>query len=114
MPLSKLTQAERDIVQSCLRAAVEGPFFDDSEFHAIFGLSRNELADLLSRWPEIDDREGTDGYLGINSALNNLLGYPHGQGAVGSQYVTATPEEVSRVFAKWKGKPARAYFEELE
>lgn len=33
-----LTQDQRDIVERCLHAAVEGPFFPDWEFHTLMGL----------------------------------------------------------------------------
>ena len=114
MALSDLTQAERYVVRSCLRAAVDGPFFPDPEFHTIFGLTRDDLAGILDRWPTLDDREGTDAHLAINNAFNNLLGYPHGEETAWSKYVATTPQEVARVFAKWKSKPVKGYFSELD
>src|SRR5712691_11317146 len=39
--LANLDEKEREVVQECLRATVEGPFFPDWEFETIFGLKRD-------------------------------------------------------------------------
>ena len=40
--------SERDalVAGACLRAAVDGPFFSDSEFSIIFGFEREEIRKL--------------------------------------------------------------------
>src|SRR4029077_19527488 len=75
MPLSDLDQAEREVVRDCLRAAAEGPFFDDWEFHTLFGLKRDEVKNVLESWPNLDENNESV-VLAINNSLNNLLGYP--------------------------------------
>ena len=46
MPLNDLTNAERNVVTACLRASVTGPFFPVWEFHTLFGLEHQEVADI--------------------------------------------------------------------
>jgi hypothetical protein len=101
MPLSGLTDREAEVVLRCLRAAVEGPFFPEWEFHVLIGLSRAEVAALAARWPNIDDTE-TQVQGAINNALNNLLGYPHNEPEAFRERVGESVQEVKRIFAKWR------------
>ncbi|QDF03971.1 hypothetical protein [Myxococcus xanthus] len=94
-----MTRDEK-IIEECLRAAVEGPFFPDWEFPVLFGLDRAEVAAILASWPVWDDPAKQK--LAINNSLNNLLGYPHKKWALWPQYISASPEEVKAVFARWR------------
>jgi len=76
MSLQTLTDNERRVVFECLRAAVDGPFFPDWEFHTLFGLHRQEVARIVAALPNIDDSDESVS-LAINNAMGNLLGYPH-------------------------------------
>ncbi len=71
-----LTTDDQLLLGRCLRAAAEGPYFPDWEFHTLFGLTRAEVATVAKEWPGVTDEATT--HLAINNALNNLLGYPHG------------------------------------
>jgi hypothetical protein len=73
--LVELSIAEREIVRECLRAAVEGSFFPDLEFHTLFGLERGEVRRILSLWPGLDEADESV-VIAINNSFNNLLGYP--------------------------------------
>jgi hypothetical protein len=99
MSLLGLTQKERDIILRCLRAAVEGPFFPDWEFHTLFGLKRSEVAALLARWPALDDSDD-EVRCAIGNSLNNLLGYPHGIPL--EEWVGESESEVERISQKWR------------
>ena len=101
MALADLTKAERRVVFECLRAAAEGPFFPDWEFHTLFGLERVRVAEIAAAWPPADSEE-RDVWLAINNAMNNLLGYPHGQEAAWRDHISVDSAEVERIFAKWK------------
>ena len=105
MALSKLTANEREIVFRCLRAAAEGPFFDDKEFHPIFGLDRDEVRAVISRWSEVNEND-EDVALAINNSFANLLGFPHHEGKVLREMVGVGDKEIQRVFSKWPGDPA--------
>jgi hypothetical protein len=73
MSLQALNDDEKRVIFECLRAAVDGPFFPEWEFHSLFGLRRSEFAEITSAIPDIDDSDRTV-FLAINGALNNLLG----------------------------------------
>ena len=107
MSLSRLTAAEREIVFRCLRAAADGPFFDDDEFHTLFGLHRDELRAVVARWPNVSDAD-EDVALAINNSFVNLLGYPHYEGKVLSEIVGVGDDEMQRVFIKWQDGPGLA------
>ncbi|MEY2563212.1 MAG: hypothetical protein QOH88_1405 [Verrucomicrobiota bacterium] len=100
--LSSLNDAEKQTVFECLRAASDGPFFPDWEFHTLFGLHRDQVTRIVASISDIDD-SSEDTALAINNAMNNLIGYPHRQEAAWSQFISVSREEVSRVFTKWRG-----------
>ncbi len=103
MPLYQLTSEECEVIRRCLRAAAVGPFFEDLEFHTLFGLQRRELAAVLSQWPHVDDRlEDVD--LAINNSLCNLLWHPHGHAGALYEWVGASADEIERIFEKWRGE----------
>ena len=102
MPLTNLNQDDRDVVRQCLHAAVEGPFFDDWEFHTLFGVQRSEVRTVLSTWPDVDESDETV-RLAINNSLGNLVGYPHRCESQWSQFISVSPADVSRIFTIWRG-----------
>jgi hypothetical protein len=101
VPLADLDQNEREVVRQCLNAAAYGPFFPDWEFHALFGLERNEVKSVLESWPEPDETN-EDVQLAINNSLSNLLGYPHGCEKEWPRFVSVSSKEVQKVFKKWR------------
>jgi 8-oxo-dGTP pyrophosphatase MutT (NUDIX family) len=62
------------IYKAVLHAAAHGPFFPDWEFSTIFGFNRAEIARHADTFCEPMDAEQ---WRALNSAFNNLLGYPH-------------------------------------
>ena len=98
---SGLTDREAAVILRCLRAAVEGPFFPEWEFHTLFGLHRAEVAAVAARWPNVSNAE-EDVRLAINNSLGNLLGYPHGEPVAFKEPVGESAEEVERIFSKWR------------
>lgn len=91
---------DAEVIRQCLWAAVDGPFFPDWEFHALFGLDRTEVRRIAEHWPDwVDEHEQN---LAINNALNNLLGYPHDQWDVWHDYISPIAAEVQHVFARFR------------
>ena len=118
MSLTDLDEHERDVVRQCLQAAVEGPFFPDWEFGAIFGLEREEVRSVLRSWPEIDETDQSV-VVAINNSINNLLGYPApNKREVWPKFISVDGMELARIFDKWKGRAprisykARDYFDD--
>jgi hypothetical protein len=97
-----LNNRESDIVRAALRASVEGPFFSDVEFHTLMGVERDEMRGVLEAWPKVIDSEVAD--LAINNALNNLIGYPHGEWDAWARYSDADPDELAHVFMRWRSE----------
>jgi hypothetical protein len=96
---AQLSSEEREIVRRCLNAAVNGPFFPDWEFHALFGLTRAEVAAVLLAWPDSDHAGVQD--IAVANSINNLLGYPHDDDASWNQYVGLPREVVARLRTTW-------------
>ena len=112
MPLIDLSAEERRVVFECLSAAATGPFFPDWEFHTLFGIERRDVKAVVDAWPAVDETS-ENVVLAINNSMNNLLGYPHGRDREWRQYISVSPEEVARIFGKWRGEQISGYFEGL-
>ena len=111
MSLANLDQRERDVVRECLRAAVEGPFFPEWEFATLFGLTRDEVRQVLLSWPEINEAEATV-VLAVNNTVNNLLGYPtENKQEVWPRFISVSAMELARIFDKWKGREPRTSYD---
>jgi hypothetical protein len=92
---------ETRVIGECLRAAAEGPFFDDEEYHALFGLTREEVARVATQWPHVSMEDETV-QLAVANAMVNLVGYPHGEEAAWSRYISVPRDEVDRIASKSK------------
>jgi len=104
MALNDLSEDEKNIVFECLKASAEGPFFPEWEFHLLFGINREDIVQILSQLPDIDE-QNEKVVLAVNNSMNNLTGYPHNCQNVWSSYISVSPADVSRIFNKWrKGK----------
>ncbi len=98
--VARLSADQRELVQRCISAALHGPYLDDDdEFEAIMGITRDELAETLAAWPKAA-AHGSSVYA-VSNALNNLLGYPHGQWRQLSRELEATEQEVAEALAAW-------------
>jgi hypothetical protein len=54
MNLSHLSNADKAAVGQALRAAAEGLFFPEWEFHTLFGMARSEVRAVADAWPNVD------------------------------------------------------------
>src|SRR5215471_2629337 len=108
VPLADLNPSELEIVRDCLRASVEGPFFPDWEFFTLFGLTRDELKQILAFWPNLNEADKSV-MLAINNSFNNLIGYPHGMDDSWSEFVPVSAKELHRIFVKWRGASIQNY-----
>lgn len=110
------TYEDSEIIGQCLRAAADGPFFPEWEFHTLFGFERDDIRRMAQAWPAWQDEIGQA--RAVNSTLNNLLGYPHGCWDSWPDYISAGPADVARVYARWRGEAefdasAKGYFDRL-
>jgi hypothetical protein len=112
MDLDRLSDADKALVGQALRAAVDGPFFPEWEFHTLFGLTRGEIRAMADAWPNVD-LTSSNVTLAVNNALNNLLGYPHGQDSAWPQWISADPAKLDELLGRLQGSGNTSYFERL-
>lgn len=117
MNFEKLTPDEQNVIYQCLKATVEGPFFPDWEFSILFGLKRDEVAELVKVWSNVDHTSKLV-QVAINNSLNNLLGYPHKRFDIWNDYISVSPSELADLFRKYRDdnsfeSSSRGYFNRL-
>jgi hypothetical protein len=66
------------------------------------GFRKVELQQLIAQWPTVTDEELFA--LAVNNVLNNLLGYPHREWDAWREYSSATPQDLARLAARWRGE----------
>ena len=74
MDLKSLSDADKATVGEALRAAADGPFFPDWEFHSLFGLKRGKVRAIANGWPELDTPH-EEATMAVVNSLNNPFGY---------------------------------------
>jgi hypothetical protein len=94
--IAAVSADDRDIMKACLRAAADGPFFPDWEFHTLFGMERSEVREVLSSWPDGSDAQLQ--FTAVNNAFNNLLGYPHGREDVWEEFIPVDRGQLRDLF----------------
>jgi hypothetical protein len=117
MSLTNLTTNEINVIGECIRASVNGPFFEGESLHTLTGLWDAELEEIARSWPDVNEEE-QNVQLAINNVLNNLLGYPHDCWDVWFEYVSVPPDELRTIYAKWldqedSDRLRRAFFDRL-
>jgi hypothetical protein len=112
MDLGQLSDGDKALVGQVLRAAVDGPFFPEWEFHTLFGLTRSEVRAVADAWPNLD-LTSEDVALAVNNSLNHLLGYPHRQHSVWFQWISADPAQLADLLSRLRGSAGESYFERL-
>lgn len=100
MPLINLTKNEKEVVFECLRAALNGPFFDDDDFHILFGFHKNEMIKIIDCLPNINDSDEIT-KRAINNSINNLIGFPHNKEKYWDDYISVSPTELESIYKKW-------------
>jgi hypothetical protein len=112
MDFDRLSDAEKAIVGQVLRAAADGPFFPDWEFHTLFGLQRSEVRAIADAWPE-PGAPPNDVTAAINNSFNMLLGYPHRKDAVWSQWISVERGQLNELFNRLRGSGEERFFDRL-
>ena len=102
MNSDSLSSVDKAIVGQALRAAADGPFFPDWEFHTLFGLERSEVQAIAAAWPE-PTAYSREVERAVYNSLNNLLGYPHKKEAVWSQWISVERQQLEDLFHRLRG-----------
>ncbi len=96
-----LSSREIEQVRECLRAAVEGPFFPDWEFHTLMGVERAEVDAVWKAWPDVTT-DPISFRCAVLGSLNNLSGYPHRKEAVLREYLSFDASHIPQLMARLK------------
>ena len=93
------------IIGECLHAAAHGPFFPDGEFDTLFGLSREQVAEVAAEWPVVIDAHEIL-TRAVNNSMNMLLGYPTKNKAEHwEEYISVERKELVEIYAAWRKLP---------
>jgi hypothetical protein len=109
MALTNLTDEETEVVYQCLRCVATGELVPhDSEFQTRFGIEPEDVQAIVRSLPDISESV-ENVILAINNSMNELLecyGEPKWH-----SHISVSKAELSRIFAKWRGKTPDSYFE---
>src|SRR5580700_10830682 len=103
MHLKKLSQRESKVIGEILRAAADGPFFPDWEFHTLFGLSREQVRGIADEWP-LPITAPDIVVLAINNSINNLLAYPHKKHELWSDWISVSRDDMDLLYKRLRGR----------
>ena len=100
-----LTQRQIEIIGECLRAVAYGPFIPETEYTAIFGLAKEEVAKVAEEWPVVIESSDI-ARIAIGSAMGNLVGYPIKEQhfEVWDDYISVDRSELIVVFDAWRAE----------
>jgi NADH:ubiquinone oxidoreductase subunit E len=101
MSFAKLTQNEKQIILQCLNAILNGSFLEH-EFHARLGIEIEDLSQVVSTYPNIEDSDdNSNETIAINNCLNEVC---HGISFLEREWrewFNVQRSEVDEVYRKW-------------
>ena len=101
MTLKHLGSEDRELIRRCLATLINGEDLQ-GEFQTRLGVTESQVAELLMRWPDVDDRaDDSVAALAINNALNELL---HGLGLSDIELqgrVGASHDRIANLYREW-------------
>lgn len=107
-----LAKSELEKIDRCVRAAIEGSFFEGDLFHTLIGLTQEEAH------MERQLQSGESWELLVNNGLLNLVGYPHRKPDELFARTMLTREQIRELLARFReatGRaPTRRHFEGFE
>jgi hypothetical protein len=98
--IESLTVQEREIVLRCMKATAA--HIDDSEKHSRLGIEANDLQQVITQWPKIDDRdESGNDFLAINNCMNEVCNGFRIASVDWSSWFDNPMSEVVSTYRKW-------------
>ena len=100
MTIEWLTLETQTVMRRVLAFVSSTPQLDD-DFETRLGVDRSVLAEILMRWPAVDDRgDNSPSVIGINNALNEV---DHGLDLSTEEWLQlgATRAQVASAYAEW-------------
>ena len=108
MSLEKLSNEEKEIVFSSLRAILNGGFIDD-EFQTRVGVEREELESIVLTHPNLDDStQRSNVAIAINNCLNEVCNGIKFSQDEWSRWFGVSRVEVEAVYEKWRALSVRS------
>lgn len=68
---------------------------------------------IADAWPHIAASKEAVA-LAVNNSFNNLLGYPHGQDPVWSEWISVDRQQLNELFNRLRGSGHEGYFARLK
>ncbi|ANM30381.1 hypothetical protein ABI59_13575 [Acidobacteria bacterium Mor1] len=99
MASDRLRGCSLAVIEGCLRAAADGPFFEDREFSLLHGVDRQEVRSTLATFKCAELDETAE--LAIHNSMGNLLGYPHGMADEIPNFVPGGMKAIQETFTIW-------------
>ena len=101
MAFKKLSDNDKQIVLQCLNVTLNVNFFGD-EFHTRLGIEPEDLAQVISAYPDIDDSDdNSNETLAINNCLNEVSRGISFSDREWTEWFTINRSEVDEVYRKW-------------
>ena len=101
MAFKKLSDNDKQIVLQCLNVTLNVNFFGD-EFHTRLGIEPEDLAQVISAYPDIDDSDdNSNETLAINNCLNEICHGIRFTERGWRKLFTVSKSEVDEVYRKW-------------
>jgi hypothetical protein len=95
--------SELDIIEQCLAATLDGPFFPSGEFATITGVSLEEIHAVAQQWPEYNKNMELHVVASVCAVLKAFLWYP-GRIDIDQawpRHFDFHPDRLKPVAAKW-------------
>jgi hypothetical protein len=112
MHLERLSKSESRVVGEVLRAAADGPFFPDWEFHSLFGLEREEVRRIADDWP-LPTAPPDDVVVAVNNSMNMMLSYPHRKHDMWEDWISVDQHAVNELFNRLRGHRNESHFDRM-
>ena len=112
MHLERLTKEESAVVGEALRAAADGPFFPDWEFHTLLGLDRKDVRQIAYEWP-LPKVPVEAVVLAVNNSMNMLLSYPHRKHDVWSEWISIDQTAFNELLNRLRGRRNESTFDRM-
>jgi hypothetical protein len=100
MPLRDLSLADQALVRRVLAYQLTEW---DWEAPTVLGVQKEEVEDLLARWPAVDDQEEASiAHRAIHSSLGDLIGLRGISEEDCRSKIGVTTTELAQIFQRWK------------
>jgi hypothetical protein len=111
MPLSDLSQRDRQAIREAIIAVLVSPDLDPVEYDSRYGVTFQTMKKIVHRWPHADDNKDDDVYSTINGCLNetcNGIIFEDDPDVIGMtedewpMWFSVSRDELRKVYERWE------------